>query len=99
MCAKHCNALHTEKAWLWLHARTRVNYDCCTLYCTLVCQRSACVVCGYHLVATSAVNMSNIKVFAGNSNPELSKRIVARLGHELAKVSLKKFSNQETRYV
>ena len=41
--------------------------------------------------------MSNIKVFSGNSNPDLSRAIAERLGLELSKVSLKKFSNQETR--
>lgn len=40
--------------------------------------------------------MPNIKVFSGNSNPELAKSIAARLGLELSKVTLKKFSNQET---
>ena len=53
--------------------------------------------CTLQQLMLSSSTMSNIKVFAGNSNPELSKRIVARLGHDLAKVSLKKFSNQETR--
>ena len=43
--------------------------------------------------AGSAV--SNVKV---NSNPDLSRAIAERLGLELSKVSLKKFSNQETRY-
>ena len=42
--------------------------------------------------------MPNIKVFAGNSNPDLAKRIVMRLGLELAKVNLVKFSNKETRW-
>ena len=42
--------------------------------------------------------MSNVKVFSGNSNPDLSRAIAERLGLELSKVSLKKFSNQETRY-
>ena len=41
--------------------------------------------------------MSNIKIFSGNSNPDLSRSIAERLGLELSKVSLKKFSNQETR--
>jgi ribose-phosphate pyrophosphokinase len=40
--------------------------------------------------------MPNIKIFSGNSNPELSRRIAARLGLELSKVELKKFSNKET---
>ncbi|XP_065185900.1 ribose-phosphate pyrophosphokinase 2-like [Sycon ciliatum] len=40
--------------------------------------------------------MTNIKLFSGNSHPELSKRIAERLGIELGKVTLKKFSNQET---
>ena len=42
--------------------------------------------------------MPNIKVFAGNSNPELAEKIVARLGIKLSEVKLKKFSNKETRY-
>jgi ribose-phosphate pyrophosphokinase len=40
--------------------------------------------------------MSNIKVFAGSSNTTLAKRICDRLGIELGKVTLKKFSNQES---
>ena len=42
--------------------------------------------------------MPNIKVFSGNSNPELARAIAARLGLELSKVTLKKFSNKETRF-
>lgn len=42
--------------------------------------------------------MPNIKVFSGNSNPELARRIAARLGLDLGKVTLKKFSNKETRF-
>ena len=45
-----------------------------------------------------AQKMPNIKVFAGNSNPELAKRIAVRLGLSLSKVTLMKFSNKETRY-
>ena len=41
--------------------------------------------------------MPNIKIFSGNSNPDLARRIAARLGLDLAKVSLQKFSNKETR--
>ena len=41
--------------------------------------------------------MPNIKVFAGNSNPELARKIATRLGLELGKVTLRKFSNKETR--
>ena len=40
--------------------------------------------------------MPNIKIFAGSSHPELSERIADRLGFELSKATLKKFSNQET---
>lgn len=40
--------------------------------------------------------MPNIKVFSGSSHPELSLRIVERLGISLGKNVLKKFSNQET---
>ena len=40
--------------------------------------------------------MPNIKVFSGNSNPELARGIVSRLGLELGKVKLTKFSNTET---
>ena len=42
--------------------------------------------------------MPNIKVFSGNSNLELARAIAARLGLELSKVTLKKFSNKETRW-
>ena len=41
--------------------------------------------------------MPNIKVFAGNSNPQLAEKIAARLGLKLSEVKLKKFSNKETR--
>ncbi|CAD5120386.1 DgyrCDS8957 [Dimorphilus gyrociliatus] len=40
--------------------------------------------------------MPNIKVFSGNSHPDLAVRIADRLGIELGKVTSKKFSNQET---
>jgi len=40
--------------------------------------------------------MPNIKIFAGNSNPELGQKIASRLGIHLGKVVTKKFSNQET---
>jgi len=40
--------------------------------------------------------MPNIKIFAGNSHPELAQRIAQRLGTEPSKVVLKKFANQET---
>lgn len=40
--------------------------------------------------------MPNIKVFSGNSNPELSAAIAERLGIRLGLVTLKKFSNKET---
>ena len=40
--------------------------------------------------------MPNIKIFAGNSHPELAQRISQRLGTEPSKVVLKKFANQET---
>ena len=43
--------------------------------------------------------MPNIKVFSGNSHPDLAQKIVDRLGIELGKVVTKKFSNQETWYV
>lgn len=42
--------------------------------------------------------MPNIKVFSGNSNPDLAKDIAHRLGlPDLNKVSVQKFSNKETR--
>ena len=44
----------------------------------------------------SRCRMPNIKVFSGNSNPELARSIAARLGHDLGKVKLTKFSNKET---
>ncbi|XP_022689279.1 ribose-phosphate pyrophosphokinase 2 isoform X2 [Varroa jacobsoni] len=40
--------------------------------------------------------MPNIKVFSGSSHCDLAQRIVDRLGINLGKVVLKKFSNQET---
>ncbi|VEL11818.1 unnamed protein product [Protopolystoma xenopodis] len=42
--------------------------------------------------------MPNIKIFAGSSNSDLAKRIADRIGIQLGKVTLKKFSNQETWY-
>ena len=42
--------------------------------------------------------MPNIKVFSGNSNPDLAKDIAHRLGlPDLNKVTVQKFSNKETR--
>ena len=43
--------------------------------------------------------MPNIKIFSGNSNPELASAIAHRLGLELSAVKLSKFSNKETRYL
>lgn len=40
--------------------------------------------------------MPSIKIFSGSSNPVLARKICDRLGIELGKVTLKKFSNQET---
>ncbi|KAH8862408.1 Ribose-phosphate pyrophosphokinase 3, partial [Schistosoma japonicum] len=40
--------------------------------------------------------MPNIKVFSGNSNPDLAQKIADRIGCRLGKVSSNKFSNQET---
>jgi ribose-phosphate pyrophosphokinase len=42
------------------------------------------------------VNMRNITIFSGSSNPELSEAICRCLGVNLGKVKLSKFSNQET---
>ncbi|KAH7954480.1 hypothetical protein HPB49_018913 [Dermacentor silvarum] len=54
-----------------------------------------CVAC-----RSGAVNfcrkMPNIKVFSGSSHCDLAQKVVDRLGIELGKVVLKKFSNQET---
>lgn len=54
-----------------------------------------CVACH-----SGAVNfcrkMPNIKVFSGSSHCDLAQKVVDRLGIELGKVVLKKFSNQET---
>ena len=45
-----------------------------------------------------ATVMPNIKVFSGNSNPELARDIAHRLGlPDLNKVTVQKFSNKETR--
>ena len=40
--------------------------------------------------------MPNIKLFAGNSHPDLGKRIADRLGINIGRTVLKKFANQET---
>ncbi|XP_015782624.1 ribose-phosphate pyrophosphokinase 1 [Tetranychus urticae] len=40
--------------------------------------------------------MPNIKVFSGSSHPDLAQKIVERLGINIGKTVLKKFSNQET---
>ncbi|GAU91087.1 hypothetical protein RvY_03408 [Ramazzottius varieornatus] len=40
--------------------------------------------------------MPNIKLFCGSSHPDLGRRIAERLGIELSKTTLSKFSNQET---
>ena len=46
-----------------------------------------------------ATVMPNIKVFSGNSNPELARDIAHRLGlPDLNKVTVQKFSNKETRW-
>ena len=47
-------------------------------------------------VEKSSRRMPNIKVFSGNSNPDLAHSIASRLGIELSKVSLSKFANKET---
>jgi ribose-phosphate pyrophosphokinase len=45
---------------------------------------------------SNSVKMPNIKLFCGSSHPDLARRIAERLGIELGKTTLKKFSNQET---
>ena len=40
--------------------------------------------------------MPNIRVFGGNSHPDLSKLITDRLGLDIGRCKLKKFSNRET---
>ena len=47
--------------------------------------------------ATSVRKMTNIKIFGGSSHPELAKLVAERLGLDLGKTKLKKFSNHETR--
>ena len=47
--------------------------------------------------ASSARKMPNIKIFGGSSHPELAKLVAERLGLDLGKTKLKKFSNHETR--
>lgn len=42
--------------------------------------------------------MPNIKVFSGSSHPDLAKLICERLGINVGRAALKKFSNQETWY-
>ena len=46
-----------------------------------------------------AGRMPNVKVFSGNSNPNLGGAIASRLGVDLGKVSVTKFANKETWYV
>ena len=62
------------------------------------CSRPVAVLSACGTQGRQSAAMSNIKVFSGNSNPELSRAIATRLGLELSKVSLRKFSNQETRF-
>ncbi|CCG83349.1 Ribose-phosphate pyrophosphokinase 3 [Taphrina deformans PYCC 5710] len=40
--------------------------------------------------------MNSIKIFAGNSHPELAQRVAEKIGIELGKVVVLKYSNQET---
>ncbi|KAH8040807.1 hypothetical protein HPB51_012977 [Rhipicephalus microplus] len=54
-----------------------------------------CVACHSGPV-TFCRKMPNIKVFSGSSHCDLAQKVVDRLGIELGKVVLKKFSNQET---
>jgi ribose-phosphate pyrophosphokinase len=39
---------------------------------------------------------NSIKIFTGNSHPELAKLVARRIGLELGKVNVMKYSNQET---
>ena len=39
---------------------------------------------------------NSIKIFTGNSHPELAKLVAKRIGIELAKVVVMEYSNQET---
>lgn len=43
--------------------------------------------------------MPNIKIFGGNSHPVVARLIAERLGFDLGKSVLKKFSNKETSWV
>ena len=43
------------------------------------------------------LDMPNIKIFGGNSHQQLARLISERLGNDLGKCVLKKFSNKETR--
>ncbi|KAI9227917.1 MAG: ribose-phosphate pyrophosphokinase 3 [Piptocephalis tieghemiana] len=42
------------------------------------------------------MNHDEMKIFAGNSHPDLAALVASRLGVELAKVNVVKYSNQET---
>ena len=42
------------------------------------------------------MNNKGIKLFTGNSNPDLARRIAQHLGQPLARCDLGKFSNGET---
>jgi ribose-phosphate pyrophosphokinase len=48
------------------------------------------------MAPTSSFNDNSIRVFAGNSHLELAKLIVRRLGLDLSKVAVLKYSNTET---
>eukprot|EP01115_Flamella_aegyptia_P008699 TRINITY_DN36212_c0_g2_i1.p2 TRINITY_DN36212_c0_g2~~TRINITY_DN36212_c0_g2_i1.p2 ORF type:complete len:70 (-),score=17.03 TRINITY_DN36212_c0_g2_i1:326-535(-) len=45
------------------------------------------------------MNNKGIKLFAGNSNPDLAKRIAQHLGQPLARCEVGKFANGETSVV
>ncbi|RUP51189.1 phosphoribosyltransferase-like protein [Jimgerdemannia flammicorona] len=42
------------------------------------------------------MSSNSIKIFTGNSHPELAKLVASRMGMDLAKVMVMKYSNQET---
>lgn len=70
-----------------------------TAPCDRVLHVTASQICRQVLLAPeeSPLNMPNIKIFGGNSHQQLAKLISERLGSDLGKCVLKKFSNKETR--
>ena len=57
---------------------------------------SHCAATGLQDYSLSNADMNSIKLFTGNSNPELARLVSKRLGIPLANCKVTKFANQET---